>query len=141
MRQKAPILAWHTPCCMLGMLIRSFTCKTGIAPGIALSALCSVLLARPAAAQDNPTNAAIPSAIDPAEPSQGVLAPIPRASETARADRGGLRQTLPDPASTEEVRSQYAWGLMSMIVGGVIVTMALVSLFIFFMRRSWSTSR
>jgi len=121
------------------MLIRSLTYKNGIVPGIALAALCSTLLGHPAAAQDNPTNGT--AATEPAAPAQGVPLPVPRAPETARADRGGLRQTLPDPASAEEVRSQYGWGLISMIVGGVIVTMAFVSLFIFFMRRSWSTSR
>jgi hypothetical protein len=123
------------------MLIRSLTYKNGIVPGIALAALCSALLGHPAAAQDNLTNGTAPAATDPAGPAPGLPAPVPRAPETARADRGGLEQTLPDPASAEEVRSQYGWGLMSMIVGGVIVTMALVSLFIFFMRRSWSTSR
>lgn len=123
------------------MLTRSLTYEKGIAPGVALFALCSVLLAAPAAAQDQPTSATAPSATDPAVPAQGLPAPVPQAEETARADRGGLRQTLPDSASAEEVRGQYGWGLITMIVGGVIVTTAFVSLFIFFMRRSWSTSR
>lgn len=123
------------------MLIRSLTRKAGLVPAIALATLCTALLGHPVAAQGNPTNEAVPSATDPAEPAPGSPAPVPSSPETARADRGGLQQTLPDPANTEEVRGQYAWGLMSMIVGGVIVTMALVSLFIFFMRRSWSTSR
>jgi hypothetical protein len=135
-----PVKRWHTPCSKPGMLIRSLTYKQGIVPGVALALSCSVLLGHPAAAQDNPTNGTAPSATEQAAPTQGLPA-LPRASETSRADRGGLQQTLPDPASAEEVRGQYGWGLMSMIVGGVIVTMALVSLFIFFMRRSWSTSR
>src|SRR5688500_1637555 len=134
MGQAALMPAWHTLCSTLGMLIRSLTYKTGIVRGIALSALCSALLAHPAAAQENPTHAAVPSAAERADPGQALPEPVPRAPETARADRGGLRQTLPDPASAEEVRGQYGWGLISMIVGGVIVTMALVSLFIFFMR-------
>lgn len=123
------------------MVIRSLPFKTGVVPGIALAALCSVLLSHPAAAQDNPANEAAPAARDPAALAEGSPAPVPQRSESARADRGALPQTLPDPASTEELRGQYGWGLMSMIVGGVIVTMALVSLFIFFMRRSWSASR
>lgn len=123
------------------MLIRSPTHDTRIAHGAALAALCTALLAHPATAQDPPTNEVTTSATDPAEPSPGSPAPLARAPETARADRGGLPQTLPDPASSEELRGQYGWGLISMIVGGVIVTIAFVSLFIFFMRRSWSTSR
>lgn len=140
MRPNLP-LAWHGPCCLLGMLIRSPSLKTKLAPGVALAALCSALITHPATAQDHPTNGIVPAAADPAESGQGLPAPVPRVPETARADRGGLPQTLPDPASGEELRGQYGWGLMSMIVGGVIVTMALVSLFIFFMRRSWSASR
>lgn len=108
---------------------------------MALAAMCVLIGPPDAAAQDDPARAPSAPATDPAQAAPGPPAVIPRPPEAARADRGGLQQTLPDPATSEEVRSQYGWGLISMIVGGVIVAMAFVSLFIFFMRRSWSTSR
>lgn len=100
--------------------------------------MCGALLGQPAAAQEATANESAPTRTQ----QEGLVlpSPVPQPPETARADRGGVVETLPDPATTEEVRGQYGWGLVWLIAGGLIVTLAIVSLFIFFMRRSWSSS-
>jgi hypothetical protein len=117
--------------------------RTSLGHSLSLVALYGALLIGPvtvatAAPGDSP-NTALAQAAERTQPGSGLGSPL-ASDETARADRGGLRQDLPDDASNAEVKGQYGFGLISLIVGGVIATVALVSLFIFFMRRSWSAS-
>jgi len=118
--------------------------RTGLGPILRLAAVSGALLIGPVmvatAAPGDSANTPPTQAEERTQPGSGLGSPLAPRDETARADRGGLRQDLPDDASNAEVKGQYGLGLISLIVGGVIGTVAVVSLFIFFMRRSWSAS-
>jgi hypothetical protein len=119
--------------------------KVRTARALSLFTLSSSLIlgsAGVALAQNDPA-----SATPRSTPTEGMapapgspLAP-PAAPETPQVERGApqLRQQLPDTASTSEVRSQYGWGLATLILGGIVVVAVLVLLLIVFMRGGWST--
>lgn len=88
------------------------------------------------AAQSTQTTAtsAAPSAAGQAAPVQAL-----QRVEPPNVPPTPMPMSLPDPARAAEIRSEYGFGIATLIAGALLVAMSIYALVYFAMRRTWST--